>query len=468
MPCNSVNLPRSRTPSVAAVNSPSLVKLRSRSIPLVFVAVFGCATLLHGQGGDTRPGPDAWHFRFDLFQMLLEQQGLKIGDRLETAIDQPDRSVLVLVATGETAPPYAGSTWQKLATFVEQGGRLVLASDRSMLVPSFGTFRRGPATTEVSGDQYQGFHDCLLIRPTASGRETLAGVSRLATNRSGWFMPNTYDWSVLAALPDDCLPFDAQGKPLMAMRQSSRGDGFVLALSDPSMLTNGMLWHADNALNAIRISELLSGSDREHLLFLVDEHQQASYREQLQPDVDPNSAEAPTPDSADALQLANAILREVDAANLLNETLREQPRGIRPGTYFRGILNAVALLFVLGTMWVLWRASRSSQFVFPLPHAMRPHYVAEHDGAGSDFRTAAGFLAREFCLDQSGSRHSSDWQQLQRQMKSAVPEDQASLRRVIDIACRGCQQKLTRREFAALGKTIERLRAQFGEPQHAS
>ncbi|MCC6509959.1 MAG: hypothetical protein IT423_12705, partial [Pirellulaceae bacterium] len=78
-------------------------------------------------------------------------------------------------------------------------------------------------------------------------------------------------------------------------------------------------------------------------------------------------------------------------------------------------------------------------------------------------RTAAGYLAREFCQQWTGSIHSSDWQQTLGVLMvrgTLAPADKQELTRIVDIASRGCHERMTGPDFQKLGKTIAKLRDQ--------
>jgi len=240
--------------------------------------------------------------------------------------------------------------------------------------------------------------------------------------------------------------------------------------ADASLFSNGMLWHGDNAIAAIRVSELLCSSGRKtQLAFLADGQVLDSYRNRLDPapegdDESPQDRKLPEPELKKALRLANAVAKEVAESNILNEALRQRPRGIQPSRYFQALLYLVALLILLALVWALL-ASGTLQSFFLAPRRMRSAYEMREFASSNvdDFRSSAGYLARDFCWELTGSRHTADWQRfLAETLSKSTLVSKAELHeltRIIDIACRGCHARMTSHEFQLFGKSISILRA---------
>lgn len=409
----------------------------------------------------------AWQFEHDLFQMLLEDQGVEIVSDFKIAFAAPRQSIIVL--TGTAPAQFRTSDWQQLVSFVNDGGHLLIASDRSGIGQQLGRFGEGPVTTRNKRNQYQGFDDCLLVPMKQEFSETLSGVSQVVTNRSGWFVANsrgTLNWDTLVSLPEDCSPGVAQGQSLLALGRSKPTDGgLVLVSADASVFTNGMMWHGDNAIFAIRVSEILTEGEKSQLLFVSDNRILNSFRERLPSEGDSTpmpDLPLPEPELKKALRLGNAIMSEIGNSNVLNEALRQQPRYITTGAYFTALLVFAAILF--GVLVFLWlRSAGYLRGSLPVRRKMMAAFELESmaDRMRGDYRNAAGYLSREFCWDLSGSRQSSDWQQyfatVLANPGTLGDKDRRGLREVVDIACRGSQHRMTRLDFEQLGGVIERL-----------
>ena len=421
---------------------------------------------------------ESWHFGFDLLQMLLEDRGLQVSGDIEEALGSPKQSVIVITGL---QPAISNNDWGRLIGFVLDGGALLLASDNSFALPGIGRFLKGPVTSINPSDQYQGFPDCLRILPKP-GIESFSGVSEIVTNRSGWFVPESVgwlEWNTLVSLSIDSRPVSSRNSAVLAVGRWAKDDGVAVMSADAGLFSNGMMWHGDNAIAAIRVSELLcSGVKKTQLVFLADGQVMDSYRNRI--DMTPNSDEppeappVPEPELKKALRLANAIAKEVAESNVLNEALKQQPRGVRPSRYFRAFLYFVAVLILLAIIWVLL-ASGTLQAVFLSPRKMRSAYeMREHTSSlANDFRNSAGFLARDFCWELTGSRQTADWQSYLAALMStphsthnSLPNgstltkiEQHELMRIIDIACRGYHARMTSQEFQLLGNSISKLRS---------
>lgn len=409
---------------------------------------------------------ESWHFRYDLMQMLLEERGLSVVSGIDDALAAPSTSVIVIIGD---RPRLSNNYWNSLLGFVVDGGTLLIASDSSFTLPGAGNFSQGPVITKDAFAQYQGFEDCMRI-PVDSAR--FEGVTEVVTNRAGWFTPrpvSLLEWEIIAELPARCRPTPSQGKPLLAVGSwGDMDDGVAVVSADASIFSNGMLWHGDNAVAAIRVSDLLCTEGKSQLAFLSDGQTLDSYRNRINPANDqlPETPEPPEPEFKKALRLANAIAKEVAESNIMNEALRQRPRGVQPSTYFRALLYLVAMSLLIGTVAVILM-NGTFQATFLPQRTMRSGYeMREHANSHSDdFRNSAGFLARDFCWELTGSRHTADWQKFLAELiakpSSLNKAEYHELARIIDIACRGYHAKMSAFEFQQLGKSISIQRAKW-------
>ena len=411
---------------------------------------------------------ESWHFRYDLLQMLLEERGLQVGKSLTAALKSPRDSVIVIVGD---RPRLSNNEWGSLIGFVINGGTLLVASDSSFTLPGVGNFSKGPVITTAARNQYQQFEDCIRI---AADSPNFEGVSEIVTNRSGWFTPNPtafLEWEVVAAIPSLSRPASSQGSPLLAVgRWGEKEEGRVIACADASIFSNGMLWHGDNAFAAIRVSDLLCSEGKSQLAFLSDGELLDSYRTRINPadelNPPPELPEVPEPELKKVLRLANAIAKDVAESNIMNEALKQRPRGISPSNYFRALLYLVAIILLIGTVVMILR-SGTFQAMFLPPRTMRSAYeMREYANSHTDdFRNSAGYLARDFCWELTGSRHTGDWQKflagLMSNSSSMNKTEYQELARIIDIACRGRHTKMSSFEFQQLGKSISIQRAKW-------
>ncbi len=475
-PVASQHLHRVERKHAAARPIISLQRLARVCLAIGTVLVICCGSPRCCPAQDLQPAASDsnWHFRYDLFQMLIEERGLRAVSELNVVLAAPSTSVIVMV--GDPPSQLTNSDWQRMIDFVRGGGALLIATDQQFSIPGFGQFQSGPVTVSDRQLQYQGFADCLQLPVALAGRASLPRVGQIVSNRSGWFEPNPVswlNWKSLVDLPQACSPSAARGKPLCALGSvAGQAAGVALVCADASLLSNGMLWHGDNAIAAIGMGEILCGEGKKtQVLFMADRRAMESYRSNA--DLSDSGAEPlparqlPEPELDKALRLSNAILREVARTNVLNEALARQPRYLASHEYFRVALIACGLFLLVWLLRLLVRRptrpelavnTREMQAAFEIRGPL-------HSPTG-DFRNAAGYLAREFCYELTGSTQSHDWQQFLLEHVSVGPQRRVSsadavgrnLARIVDIACRGCHLSMNRKEFQQLGKTIQSLR----------
>lgn len=427
-------------------------------------------TLAQGQSTPGQPPAADWHFRYDLFQMLLEEHGLRVLSRIDQALEAPHDSVIVI--NGSPPSQFSAADWASLVQFVAGGGSLLLASDSSFIGPGFGRFAKGPVTSSDANTQYQGFADCLQITAINDVNQRFSGIDYVVTNRSGWFVANpmgSLHWEPIAVLPQNCRPVAAQGQTLLALgRSSASATGLAIVSADASLFSNGMLWHG-NAIAAIRVSEALCENHKTQLLFLYDGLPLESYRSRFPPAPSEKDValdrELPEPELSKALRLVNAVAHEIAESNVLNEALMQRPRNWQPERYFRALMMVAAVLVLLGFVGIILSSGKMKPAILPARRMQSALEMRGTLGNQADIRSSAGYLAREFCFELTDSRNSTDWRlYLASLIARPLPPDrteQQSLSKIIDIACRGQQAKMSSLELQALGQSISTLREKY-------
>ncbi|MBC7964730.1 MAG: hypothetical protein H7Z17_02300 [Fuerstia sp.] len=434
-------------------------------------------TLAFQQPVSRRAAEERWHLGSEMFQMLLEEHGLTPEQSWNEALSFPAKSVVVVCGDLQQIHP---REWLRARRFVAQGGALLVASEGSFEFPGVCSFFPGAATSSHSPDRYEAFADCIRIRRLKPDDELVKGVSEIVVNRSGWLSTPTddsLDWQVIASMPGNTQPRGSRNQPIiLAGRDAAPQTGVMILVADESLFTNGMLWHGDNAIFAIQVSELLCRKGRRQLLFVRDGVALPSYRESsgmqppepkpMTPPAIPPNTELPEPDFETKLQLANAVINEVQESNLINEVLRDRPRQMRPLAYLRTILF---ILLVLATLFVLWRLMQKRLNLPALPH---PRFMQSVFGvmsarqiSNSEFGTAIVLLARDLCIELTGSRTETDWIRCLSERPNSPAKNLSRTQRheladILSLALRGATIHLSRRRFLALGRAIKELRDQ--------
>ena len=424
------------------------------------------------QTGQTAPADEAWPFQFDLFQLLLEERGLVEMADFDEAFSMPTDAVIVLA----NPTPQASVPWVALHQFVQEGGTILLAAEQPMRPVGIGQFMMGPVRATEPSARYGVFDDCVQVTDISNVDRLFNGIFTVVTNRSTWFLPDPrgpFEWSSIARFPRNSLPYASRGEPLLALgRPTAGGAGIIIVSADASLFTNGMLWHGDNTLLAIRIAAALCEGNRKRLVFMADGQVLGNAKQRFQkpenaghPNLGANPP-LPEPRLSQFLKLANAVAKEVADSNVINESLKQRPRNVRPARYFRALL---VVLTVSLLMWLLYKllTRRPLRPTLLRRRRMRSaHELGTTNGhEPHDYRQSASYLAREFCWQLTGSRHSTDWQKYAARLLAASPSldgfEQRELTRIIDIASRGCREPISSAAFQQLGRTIAILRAKY-------
>ena len=422
---------------------------------------------------------ERWHRGYELFQMLLEQRGLTPQRSWDEGLLKPSESVVVVCGELRHLPP---REWLRVRRFVAQGGALLVAAEEAFEFPGVCSFLRGDVIASDLRDRYLSYADCIRVRNLKSDDELLKGVREIVVNQSGWLsipIDDSLDWQVVASLPPTTLPRASRGQPLIIVgRDAAPQTGLMILAADQSLFTNGMLWHGDNAIFAIQANELLCRSGRQRLLFVSNGTVLSGYQQspltqpppqetplpQETPPTPPPNIEPPEPDFETKLQLANAVLDEVQDSNLINEVLRDRPRRMRPLSYLRTVL---LILLVLATLFVLWRLLQNRINLPALPHPRFLQSVfgvmSARQSANSEFGAAIVVLARELCFELTGSHVETDWirclsERPASPAKGLNRSQRRELTEILGLAVRGATIHLSRRRFQMLGKAIKELR----------
>lgn len=422
-----------------------------------------------------------WHFRYELFQALLEQQNLRPVSSPLDATKNPSKSVVVALGRISTITPAF------VDHFCRNGGTMLLASDTQQYLGSMCSFRQGAVTTPGSVAGYQGHRDCIQITNFAQDQDLLAGVGSLVVNKSGWLEEPRFrktELNVIARLPSDVMPSRSRDAPFLATVENPKfpNGSKLIVCSDQSLFTNGMLWHGDNSLLAINIASALASGERDTLYFAVDGRPLSSYldsplvnqfRNQNLPL--PDNLPEPEPDLKTMLRLANAVAKNVQESNLVNEVLASRPRNTRPPYYRRGLLFLLGALVVAFIIWKLSANSANPDDAMP-DRRMRTAYDIQSDRKikSSEFGYAASMLARDLCRELTDSGDRAVWL---RKLKPLADVDkpaktktsqEIALSGVVDLAVNSQTVHISRKRFEAIGRTIQEIRTLHREEELTS
>jgi len=428
-----------------------------------------------------------WHVGFELFQMLLEERGLQTFQTLEASLDSPRGSVVVV--TGDLRR-LRNDVWSRLVQFVGRGGHVLIATDQPRVLMGVGEIHAGPVIATYEEDKYLNFKDCIRIKDIEVLHESMIGVRELLANRTAWLsMPmkpnaaNPLRWQVIASLPADCSPAMSSEQPWIVVgTASTQATGIMVVIADTSLLTNAMMWHADNSTFAVRLSELIGKGQKTNLTFVSDGRVLASYKDRMQsppplaslPKNDqpaPRIQDLPETDLETKLSIANHVLKSVANSNILNEALANQPRPVNPRAYSMAIITLVALTAVIVLLAYLFRRMPGIlKRSLKIPHLSAFTMDSNSKQRGAQFGPAAFILAREFCKECSWSNIDKEWinKATGFQRSSSIPNEKAfreKLEYVRSFEISNLVPRVSETEFLRLGKVIHELRTAMRSPK---
>ncbi|XZE46624.1 DUF4350 domain-containing protein [Pirellulaceae bacterium SH467] len=405
-----------------------------------FFAAFFTGSHAWGQATPSIDTNDpAWSFRYELLQILLQQKGLEVEPKLSNTLAHPTSHSLLIV--GDTSS-LTDRFWESCDSYVASGGRLLIAVD-SLRNSQLAQVERGPALTENPADRLRGFGDCILLRNLAVRHPLTESLTSIATNRTGWIVRRSdrYRWQNLMTLPDNIRPKTAERKPvgivgtLESKLTSERFDApesilttsDIVILSDPSILSNGMLWYEDNGAFAAKLADWLAEDNRSAFTMMVSQETQEEFPiEALLPPEPPDETVPPTPPMPrmeTLLAVANRALAESAQTDRINRRLRDQPRGYSPERYTRWVWQALGWLLAAGILWMLLR--RAPLFR-PIPHTKPPRtarqLLLQSQPLDLQNKIAAESLAREFSRVWSGSETLAEWRRCLEEIKDLPHE----------------------------------------------
>lgn len=451
------------------------IAIRSRRIGvrLVLGCIF-CTLLdpsrLHAQSSD-------WHFRFDLFQMLFEQNGLRPIQDIDAGFAAPERTVIVVLGNTRI---FRDSN--RIQQFLDAGGAMLLASDRRLAFDRFFHVLEGPALSNQDADIYAGHRDCIRVRDFDASHPLVEGVGELIVNRSGWILewpalsPNA--WRKVARIPATASQLSIRGRTFVGAMTSQA----FIVVADHSLFTNSMMWHGDNAVFAINVSNALckgppGKATRDQVLFLVDDTPSASYL--LGPLADELNLPMPPPDIEPDLdvdqmfEVANKVVAAVEDSDSFNQVLANRPRQMAEPYYRRALLFALSGALIAFAAYRL--GSKTSQ---PLPVAWLRMPKAASTQASKRAKTksphlnsvergkAAQKLAQHFCQEVTSSEAKAVWVRelsgnCALRNEAFHGETSETLKRVLSIAVQDKPSHFTDGMLLLLAKEIAELRPLF-------
>ena len=406
-----------------------------------------------------------WVFRHDIFQALLQRDGLVPVSTISLALKSPENSTIVLI--GDVRRDTV-ETWIKLKEFVDTGGRVLIAPDNFHSTVYFGETQPGPAKARLEESKFSGFDDCVRVTRFRNSHPLVADLNELVTNRTGSIRRTgiTGDWMQLAFLPDDCYPSEFAGKSILGIGETDT-NGAIVVLADPSILSNGMFSFADNGEFANRLATFLAAGARSNLFMAIDGQAvrllkgiAGPNRGQNNPNLNDEETTSPEPQFQTLLEVANSALQELVDPDEINSLLKDNPRDISKKQYVAFVISAITIMLLL---WISTRLlSRSNRWIkyrrsvgtVTAESMLRNGYPGDVKN-----RIASEVLAREFSRRWTGLPTASDWRQwledLRHVDRDNLPnQDRVALESLLAIAVFGGKTPMPDQELSKLSQQI--------------
>lgn len=414
-------------------------------------------------------------FGFHLFQLLLEQQGLRSITEFEDAVNgEPDETVLILA--GDLSWMNTGH-WSSVLRFVRSGGAILIATDKRTYAPDLFLIKEGPLTVSNPDDAYQGFQDCPVVDDLSGTHPLNENVTQVIGNRSGWISRRTGRhgrWSAVAFLPRfERGNLIVSNAPLIAeLTPHNSRRGRLLVASDHSLFINGMLWHGSNAMLAINTADWLCQDRRRTLHFNISGVASRSgipippidgIPEIPPEDMPPFSLEdlANTPPES-MITFANSLIRGLEDENVFNQFLANHASEMPRPEYLRQVY--LTLAFLAG-FWVIRQLlRRGRRFEPPATRSVVPASSTRVQDLlnSKDLQRPLRELARDLFRTLTGSDDPRDWSVAQSAGRVS------GLSRLEKIATNVDRRPVPPREFKRLVKKIDRIRQLHEQGQLAT
>ncbi|MFM7056536.1 MAG: hypothetical protein ACKO2P_06395 [Planctomycetota bacterium] len=459
------------------------------------VAVVVCCFCCCGVSAVCQPPENAdesWYTGYQGLRVLLEEQGLSAPDNLEQVLQNPTQSAVLLFGSLQNV---SRSDWLRLRRFVAQGGAALVAFEEQAFVriPGITTWFPGPISSSDPKLQYSGFSDVLTL-PVETTQPLVQSVPSIVVNRSGWFTEpedRSLAWTVVVRCPAQLQPPAAANAAVLAIgTDPSASAGLLILAADKSLYSDGMIWHGSNSILAINTVLQLAAGRRQYAV--IESGRLSSEESSQQPQGDPPPSTPPAPQFPDLLRnappptiqpprpprslqpppadlqtilrTANALLDKLQQSDLLNRTLRDRPRSVRPGSWLRTMLLLVCVTVAIWALLLLFRRrlpslpewkSRLMQSVYGVQTVRQIQQ--------EEFGAAAEVLCRRFCMEVTGSPLETDWLRLRggHQLPSsiaALPQTlKTGLDDIVGIAVHGSRISLPENRFRQLGTQLRDL-----------
>ena len=151
----------------------------SQLVYVIAILLFSSTSIVLGQQNNP-VSERKWHVGCELFQMLLEERGMATIQSLESSLDAPSKSVIIL--TGDLSQ-LRKDLLARLLQFVGRGGNVLIASDLPRSLDGIGEIKAGPVIANRNDESYLSFTDCIRFRVHPASKRVMPRYFGFECNR---------------------------------------------------------------------------------------------------------------------------------------------------------------------------------------------------------------------------------------------------------------------------------------------
>jgi hypothetical protein len=403
---------------------------------------------------------------------LFAERGLALGSFAELSTQRPDAWIVVIL--GDAG--YLARLPFGLRGFVEQGGSVLIATDRAAALDGHGIsarFHAGPVRVPRGPDAYRDRPTCPIVRSLRGG-PLFTDVTQLAFNVAGWLSGQDVDSRASAFLPISAIPNTrTESVPPAVIAAMPIGRGRLLLVADQTLFANEMFLELDNLAFARNSVEWLR-ADRDPARCKVHFVEEGFEIDQW---IDPRfeSGEWSTLSAAELIDLVNRLLTGFEDENVHNEIIASQQSRLH-GVAMRQLMLIVPSI-ALAVIFAVWILRARSSIPATRSRTAKTDPAASHDARADvpvpvlalrrdelvkmdNFAEPARQMAHEFLVETIGDParftrrpnlrvHGNWWTRVRARYQ---------LRQIWRLATSAQAPRISARQFCRLSRSVARLR----------
>ncbi len=383
---------------------------RALFLKSIVIAICAASLFCSAAFGQRRSKDEqAWMRGYEGLNLIVASHGLEHISRSQWLSISPKQTMLIVLGTP--------SVPKDINRYLREGGAVLLANDQRSNAASRSGFRFHNLYSNAifRQDHFEGHADCPIVTDFLTpDHPVLKNVSRIIANRPGAI-------SVSSGFVDGeqrCLarlPSYGNHNRYGFIWTLERPDSRLMCIGDPSVFSNQMLMHGDNAVFAKQAVQWCKGSGRTKVLVLDNG------AERFPVDLNEMEVELPPPSRDEVvealknlppsmlLEFGNAVASVLEDENMLNEFATSVADDIRPKAMNRFLIflafaAACLFSFVVFSNQKRIRQKTASGVAVDLEKAKKRTSKAQEQ---IERQMAVEAMLDSFCVDVASKRYKS-------------------------------------------------------------